>query len=211
MKFFFFLFFFSNLALPLSGINLFQLAQSIEPIIQDNNLDYLQHLPRFLENQKTQSTQMNLLTKFLIEDEEILKDNNGIYDETGRDGVDKDEESFPLNSDERNDQRARSAVMLWVKQNPEFKHYEAYGSTKNEEKLEGWLVLNVLLMDSQGNHILKKVCLSKNEDFISFVLNIQDNCKEKAKIAENFHEKSKNFYPTHSKSFAGCFTIHNFI
>ena len=163
-------------------------------MILENKLDYLSDLPHFLQTQTKQS-QMKLLTKFLIEDEEILKDNNGVYDESGRDGLDPLEDNYPYNSDDKINQRARSAAMLWVKQNPNYEKYEAYGSSANDETVDGWIVNTVLLMNSQGAHILKKVCLSKEEGLISFVLKMDEKCKEKIKIAENFNEKGKNYFP----------------
>ena len=190
----------------ISALNLFQLAQNLQPIIQKNNLDYLNDLPRFLETQ-TKSSQMNLLTKFLIEDEEILKDNNGVFDETGRDGIDASEDSYPQNSEEHFNQRARSAATLWIKQNPKYDKFEAYGSSPNEEQVSGWDVQTVLIMNSLGDHILKKVCLSKDEGLISFILEMEEKCFDKVKIAEEFNEKGKNYLPEKRKGFAGCFSI----
>lgn len=195
------LFFWSSYRNSLA-LNLYQLAKTIEPIIEDNELDYLQHLPRFLQSQ-SENTQLNVLTKFLIEDEEILKDNDGVYDESGHDGLDPSEELYPINSDERIDQRARSAAFLWIKQNPKYKKYEPYGSSNNEENLQGWISVNVLLMNPQGEHILKKVCLSKEETMISFVLDLQKQCKDAAKIAEEFNQKGKGFFTDTRKGFAG--------
>lgn len=188
------------------ALNLYQLAKTIEPIIEDNDLDYLQHLPRFLQSQ-SENTQLNVLTKFLIEDEEILKDNDGVYDESGHDGLDPSEELNPIDSDERIDQRARSAAFLWIKQNPKYKKYEPYGSSNNEENLEGWISMNILLMNDQGEHILKKVCLSKEERMISFVLDLQKNCKDVAKIAEQFNQKGAGFFTDTRRRFAGALTL----
>jgi len=204
MKFviFYYFFFFSVCNFLSSAINLFQLAQNLQPIIKKNNLDYLQDLPRFLETQ-TKESQMKLLTKFLIEDEDILKDNNGVFDETGRDGIDASEDNYPIGSEENNNQKARSAATLWIKQNDKYSKYEAYGSSVNDEKIDGWIVETVLLMNSIGDHILKKVCLSKDEGLISFVLNMEEKCQEKIKFAEEFNEKGKSYFPERRKGFGG--------
>jgi len=53
----------------------------------------------------------------------------GVYDETGLDGVDDKEEPYPDGSEERNQQRARSAAMLYIKQGEPTTNYEPYGET----------------------------------------------------------------------------------
>lgn len=192
------------LLIPLiQSINLFQLAENLQPQPHTSNFDdQIQFLPRFHQVQ-TQNSQLKLLTKFLIDDDEILKDNNGIYDETGRDGIDPSEENFPFDSEENINQRVRSSSMLWIKQNSKFAKYEAYGSSENDEKLNGWTIKTVLLMNGHGDHILKKVCLSQKEKLISFVLDMDEMCKEKIHIAEEFEEKENNFFPKTKKGFAG--------
>jgi len=45
---------------------------------------------------------MKLITKFLSEDDESLKQMGGVYDETGNDGVDDKEEPFPEGTEDRN-------------------------------------------------------------------------------------------------------------
>lgn len=204
MKFEFSFIFFFIFFHRISAMNLFQLAQNLQPIIKNNKLDYLNDLPRFLETQ-TKSSQMNLLTKFLIEDEEILKDNNGVFDETGRDGIDPSEDSYPKDSEENYNQRARSAATLWIKQNKKYDKFEAYGSSPNNEKVSGWIVQTVLLMNSLGDHILRKVCLSENEGLISFVLGMEEKCVDKIKIAEEFNEKGKKYFPERRRGFGGFF------
>lgn len=73
-----------------------------------------------------------MLTKFLTEDDDQLKENGGIYDQTGFDGLDKSEDIYPKNTVMRNKQRARSAVNLYVKYNDPNDKYEAYGCVDND-------------------------------------------------------------------------------
>lgn len=42
-----------------------------------------------------------MLTKFLTEDDDQLKENGGIFDQTGFDGLDKSEDIYPKNTDMR--------------------------------------------------------------------------------------------------------------
>lgn len=59
---------------------------------------------------------MKLITKFLSEDDENLKEMGGIYDETGSDGCENENEE-PEGTEGRNQQRARSAAILFCNNN----------------------------------------------------------------------------------------------
>jgi len=65
-------------------------------------LNSIEDLPRFIESgQYNNESGMKLITKFLSEDDETLKDLGGVYDETGLDGIDEKEELLAEGTVER--------------------------------------------------------------------------------------------------------------
>lgn len=146
---------------------------------------------------------MKLLTRFLLEDNEVLKEKDGIYDETGRDGLDDSEETYTEGSEERFKQRARSVSMLWIRQNSKYRNYEPYGCKRDKEEINGWNTFNVLIMNPKGSHFLKKVCLANEHSIISFVINVNELCISKVKVADELIEKGNSYLEkTGSKGFA---------
>jgi len=69
-------------------------------------------------------------------------------------------------------QRARSAAMVWVKgeEGKQYNGYQAYGCSPDSEKIQNWLAYIVLLMGSNGEHKLLKVCVPETPAVISFVI-----------------------------------------
>ena len=57
---------------------------------------------------------IDILTRFLIQDDLTLKKYGVVYDQTGFDGIAKDEAIGPIGTEERVVQRARSAANIHV-------------------------------------------------------------------------------------------------
>ena len=104
-----------------------------------------------------------MLTKFLTEDDDQLKENGGIFDQSGFDGLDSSEDIYPQSTEMRNKQRARSAVNLFTKQTQPDSKYEAYGCIDPDDDdhlkqlnvhVHNWLHYTVLLMAPLGIYII---------------------------------------------------------
>lgn len=116
----------------------------------------------------------------IIKDDEEIKNNGGIFDESGFDGLDSGEDIAEPNSDEREKQRARSVALLWGKNHEPDNEYQALGCTPAPETLPNWVSYNVLMMTTQGGHKLVKVCIPKKEGgMINFALEASQTCKSR--------------------------------
>ena len=141
-----------------------------------------------------------MLTKFLTEDDDQLKENGGIYDQTGFDGLDRSEDIYPKNTIMRNKQRARSGANLYTKQIENDNRYEAYGCVDNEQDEngvapQGWLQFTVLLMTPEGEHKMLKCCIPEDErNSIVFVGEVAIRCQDKVKVAKEVRDRTKNYF-----------------
>lgn len=72
-------------------------------------------LPNFLSKSNLSEDEgIEILTRFLIQDDLTLKKYGVVYDQSGFDGIPKDESKAPLGTEERLIQRARSAANIHV-------------------------------------------------------------------------------------------------
>lgn len=72
-------------------------------------------LPNFLKNSSlNEQDGIKVLTRFLIQDDYTLKKYGVVYDQTGFDGITSGERVAPIGTDERLQQRSRSAANIWV-------------------------------------------------------------------------------------------------
>lgn len=78
-------------------------------------LKSIDDLPTFLKNNNmNEEDAVKMLTRFLIQDDITLKKYGAIFDQTGFDGLPPEERIAPLGTEERLQQRARSAATIWV-------------------------------------------------------------------------------------------------
>jgi hypothetical protein len=85
----------------------------------------IEDLPNFLKHtQLTEEEAINVLTKFLIQDDYMMKKYGVVYDESGFDGVTTGERIAPIGTEERLMQRARSSSNIWV--NIIFKYFKYF-------------------------------------------------------------------------------------
>lgn len=164
-------------------------------------LETIDDLPAFVESSYFNTRAgVNMLTKFLTEDDDQLKENGGIFDQTGFDGLDKSEDVYPPGTEMRLKQRARSAVNLYTRLNEPDSKYEAYGCVDQDDHkvtlVPGWLSLTVLLMTPMGDHKMQTVCLPQQEKGnIVFVAPSQDiDCSDKAKVAAEIRDRTKKYF-----------------
>lgn len=78
------------------------------------SLNKIDDLPNFLQkNEMDEDDGIELLSKFLIQDDITLKKYGVVYDQTGFDGL-PDETPLAKGSEERFVQRAKSSANIWV-------------------------------------------------------------------------------------------------
>jgi len=79
-------------------------------------LKTIDDLPNFLQKSNlNEEDGIKILTRFLIQDDITLKKYGVVYDQSGFDGINRDETIAPIGTEERLTQRARSAANIWVK------------------------------------------------------------------------------------------------
>lgn len=76
----------------------------------------IEDLPNFLQKSNLNEDEgIQILTRFLIQDDITLKKYGVVYDQTGFDGIPKDEARSPFGTEDRLIQRARSAANILVR------------------------------------------------------------------------------------------------
>ena len=79
-------------------------------------LKSIDDLPNFLKNSKLNEEEgIKILTRFLIQDDFTLKKFGVVYDQSGFDGISSTERIGPVGTEDRLQQRSRSAANIWVK------------------------------------------------------------------------------------------------
>ena len=189
---------FKELGIPSFDFNFKETApKKVKPISKAIDEDF----GKLLKGDPAPGTGLKILARFLTEDDEDLKTKGGIYDETGFDGLSGGEEIFPENTEARNRQRARSAALLYVKENRTESTFEAYGCTPDKEVVPNWLAYVVLLMNDKGEHKLVKICVPKSEGgMLAFALEPNDKCSDRVPMASDFADKSRMYLQKNSMS-----------
>jgi len=78
-------------------------------------LKSIEDLPKFLKNTKIDEDEaIQVLSRFLLQDDVTLKKYGVVYDQTGFDGIQSNEKISSIGTEERLVQRARSAAKIWV-------------------------------------------------------------------------------------------------
>lgn len=78
-------------------------------------IENIQDLEKFLRRGNFDEIQgLNIISKFLIADNYLLKKNGVVFDLTGNDGLESTDIVYPVGSNDRLVQRARSAAKLYV-------------------------------------------------------------------------------------------------
>lgn len=79
-------------------------------------LKSIEDLPNFLKNSNmNEEESVKILTRFLIQDDYMLKKKGVVYDQTGFDGLSPNEKPAAIGTEERLIQRAKSSANIWVK------------------------------------------------------------------------------------------------
>lgn len=83
--------------------------------LQQNELKTIADLPDFLKTSKLSDEElMEVLSRFLMQDDINLKKYGAVYDMTGFDGVKESFKELPADQDQRNQIKGRSAATIFV-------------------------------------------------------------------------------------------------
>ena len=162
---------------------------------QKVQLKTIDDLPNFLQKSNLNEDEgIEILTRFLIQDDITLKKYGVIYDQTGFDGIPLDETRAPFGTEERLSQRARSAANIQFKEKYPKLQYDAYGAEGQfDEIIPNWRIYKVLMIGSKGENTFLKVCLPLDESETALVSDKDEPCAPKAKYVEKEKEKNEDY------------------
>jgi hypothetical protein len=144
-------------------------------------LKSMEDLPNFLKLSSINEEEgIKILTRFLIQDDFTLKKYGVVYDQTGFDGLGKEEVIAAIGTEERLNQRAKSSANIWFKEKYPKLSYEAYGTEPQmDEIVPNWRVFKVLMIGGRGETTYLKVCLPLDESETALVGDKDEPCMEK--------------------------------
>ena len=157
--------------------------QSVAP------LKSIDDLPRFLQQSKLSLEEgIQIISKFLIADDYMLKKFGAVFDQSGFDGLMNLEMVLPKGNKGRDSQRAKSAAKLFYKNFINDSNFDAYGAEKLEitNLPQGWQVYKILLIrkgveNVENQHIFLRVCLPLDEMLVPLVTNFNLDCLDKVR------------------------------
>lgn len=116
----------------------------------------------------------------MIQDDYTLKKFGVVYDQTGFDGLNKDENIMPIGTEERLIQRSKSAANIWFKGKYPKLSYDAYGAENQlDEIVPNWRIYKVLMIGGKGESTFLKVCLPLDESETALVSDKDEACLNK--------------------------------
>ena len=152
------------------------------------SLKSIEDLPSFLQSSRlSEADGIEVISKFIIADDYLLKSYGAVFDQSGFDGLIKIEQIFPKGNQQRSVQRAKSAGKIYFQANYEDNGYESYGAEEVKGiKLNGWKIYKVLLVGkiNVNDHIFLRVCLPDDEMLAPLVTKITEDCSSKIKYVE---------------------------
>ena len=144
----------------------------------------MEDLPNFLKNTNVNEDDgIKVLTRFLIQDDFTLKKYGVVYDQTGFDGLGKEEIIAAIGTEERLNQRAKSSANIWFKEKYPKLSYEGYGvEPQNNEIVPNWRIFKVLMIGGKGETTYLKVCLPLDESLTALVGDKDEPCGDRVFI-----------------------------
>lgn len=152
-------------------------------------------LPNFLQKSNLNEDEgIEILTRFLIQDDITLKKMGVVYDISGFDGIPSDEARALVGTEERLIQRARSAANIHFKEKYPKLAYDAYGAEgQYDEIIPNWRIYKVLMIGNKGENTFVKVCLPLDESETAMVSEKDEPCSDKAKFVMKEKEKNEDY------------------
>jgi hypothetical protein len=147
-------------------------------------LKSMDDLPNFLKNTSAnEDDAIKILTRFLIQDDFTLKKYGVVYDQTGFDGLGKEEIIAGIGTEERLNQRAKSSANIWFREKYPKLVYESYGvEPQMDEIVPNWRIFKVLMIGGKGETTYLKVCLPLDESLTALVGDKDEPCGDRVKI-----------------------------
>jgi hypothetical protein len=158
-----------------------EIEEKHEKNIGPPQLKSMEDLPNFLKNTNAnEEDAIKVLTRFLIQDDFTLKKYGVVYDQTGFDGLGKEEIIAAIGTEERLNQRAKSSANIWFKEKYPKLNYEGYGVEQQmDEILPNWRIFKVLMIGAKGETTYLKVCLPLDESLTALVGDKDEPCGER--------------------------------
>lgn len=146
-------------------------------------LKSMEDLPNFLKNTNVNEEDgIKVLTRFLIQDDFTLKKYGVVYDQTGFDGLGRDEMIAAIGTEERLNQRAKSSANIWFKEKYPKLVYDGYGvEPQMDEIVPNWRIFKVLMIGGKGETTYLKVCLPLDESLTALVGDKDEPCGDRVK------------------------------
>ena len=147
-------------------------------------LKSMEDLPNFLKNTNVNEEDgIKVLTRFLIQDDFTLKKYGVVYDQTGFDGLGRDEIKAAIGTEERLNQRAKSSANIWFKEKYPKLVYDGYGvEPQMDEIVPNWRIFKVLMIGGKGETTYLKVCLPLDESLTALVGDKDEACGDRVII-----------------------------
>ena len=144
-------------------------------------LKTMEDLPNFLKNTNVNEDDgIKILTRFLIQDDFTLKKYGVVYDQTGFDGLGKEEMIAGIGTEERLNQRAKSSANIWFKEKYPKLTYDSYGIEQQmDEIVPNWRIFKVLMIGGKGETTYLKVCLPLDESLTALVGDKDEPCGDR--------------------------------
>lgn len=151
-------------------------------------LKSMEDLPNFLKSTNVNEEEgIKVLTRFLIQDDFTLKKYGVVYDQTGFDGLSKDEMIAGIGTEERLNQRAKSSANIWFKEKYPKLVYDSYGVEQQmDEIVPNWRIFKVLMIGGKGETTYLKVCLPLDESLTALVGDKDEPCGDRVIWLFNF-------------------------
>jgi hypothetical protein len=158
-------------------------------------LKSMDDLPNFLKSTNANEEEaIKILTRFLIQDDFTLKKYGVVYDQTGFDGLGKEEVIASIGTEERLNQRAKSSANIWFKEKYPKLTYDSYGvEPQMDEIVPNWRIFKVLMIGGKGETTYLKVCLPLDESLTALVGDKDEPCAERASFVDKEKEKNEDY------------------
>ena len=189
---------FKSIGIP--ELNPKQLLEELDKEKEKNNsngnLNSIDDLPNFLKYSKLSDEKaMEVLTRFLLQDDITLKPMGAIYDHSGRDGLKKEELSdLPDDIEMKTIFRARSSASIFMKKNLNKPGFNSVGAEPIlDEIVPKWKVMKVMMADENNENYYIKVCLPIDESLVAMCSDKDEPCADKAKTAEEAKQSNEDY------------------
>lgn len=194
------------------GVDELNPKKLLEELDNENNksaktdqLNTIEDLPGFLKSSKLSDEElMEVLSRFLLQDDINLKQYGAVYDRTGFDGIPEIKE-LPLIEEQRLAIRAKSSAIVYIQNKLKIQEVKFVGLEKAfNENIDNWAVYKTMFSNDHSENIFIKVCLPLDESIVALCSDKDEPCYFKAQEAEKIRKSNEDYLnQIHSHYFLG--------